>query len=187
MRWCYLRESGESILCVARGNVKWKSSSSFNHSVMGCCFFKWKQNLFDLQTAISEQRAHRLRKHSQRSGNAKLYNVCTVLKCYKKFFKKGKVGKWESCDISITYVSNIVAINRKSIPSFEPTVLKYPAENPPLKAPWNRLYLPFSSLTVWSWRGIGFFGLSPKRKIFWMRKRKGNGGLEKKIKENVIS
>ena len=23
------------------------------------------------------------------------------------------------------------------LPSFDPTVLKYPAENPPVKAPWN--------------------------------------------------
>lgn len=33
-------------------------------------------------------------------------------------------------------------------PSFEPTVLKYPAEKPPVNAPWNLLYRPFSSLTV---------------------------------------
>jgi hypothetical protein len=31
-------------------------------------------------------------------------------------------------------------------PSFEPTVLKYPAEKPPVKAPCNRLR-PFSSRT----------------------------------------
>lgn len=32
------------------------------------------------------------------------------------------------------------------MPSFDPTVLKYPAENPPVKAPCNRLR-PFSSRT----------------------------------------
>lgn len=31
-------------------------------------------------------------------------------------------------------------------PSLEPTVLKYPAENPPLKAPWN-LRRPSESVT----------------------------------------
>ena len=40
-------------------------------------------------------------------------------------------------------------------PSFVPTVLKYPAEKPPVKAPWNRL-LPSASVTTCSCIGIAF-------------------------------
>ena len=48
-------------------------------------------------------------------------------------------------------------------PSFVPTVLKYPAENPPVKAPWNRL-LPSASVTTCSCIGTAFFrGASSSR------------------------
>jgi len=40
-------------------------------------------------------------------------------------------------------------------PSSEPTVLKYPAENPPVNAPWN-LRRPCLSVTICSSTGIGF-------------------------------
>lgn len=121
-------------------------------------------------------------KHAKGWKNTKIYGVC-ILKCLKKvllfvFVFKGRGGRGgETYAISVICFSNFRAPSRKIIPSFEPTVLKYPAEKPPLNAPWNRLYLPFSSLTVWSWRGIGFFGLSPEKNI--SGEREGDGGLEK--------
>lgn len=50
--------------------------------------------------------------------------------------------------INITLTKICVNSTGGLSPSFEPTVLKYPAEKPPVNAPWNLLYRPFSSLTV---------------------------------------
>lgn len=58
-----------------------------------------------------------------------------VLKCYNKISKKGVVGEQEPEAMTIICFNSIIALGRKILPSLEPTVLKYPAENPPLKAP----------------------------------------------------
>ena len=58
------------------------------------------------------------------------------------FFHFGNVRYWIAFNLDDT---NSFGFH----PSLEPTELKYPAENPPVKAPWN-LRRPWSSVTTWN-------------------------------------
>lgn len=87
--------------------------------------------------------------------------------------------------INITLTKICVNSTGGLSPSFEPTVLKYPAEKPPVNAPWNLLYRPFSSLTVWSWSGTGFFSGSSVKTRKFLNGKHWNGKTFKIVVNSV--
>ena len=72
------------------------------------------------------------------------------------------------------------------VPSFEPTVLKYPAENPPVNAPCSR-FRPLSSRTCMSVsrsRGPLAYLLFPERNVSAVIADFGVKGRQRRAKEN---